>query len=239
MLGATIGATVAAIYAGVVVLKAFAMATPGLASLAMFIGEGQFSKNILHAIITLVIALVVSFIATWMIGFEDEPVELEAAEEEKEIVPLNKKVKVMSPMEGNIVPLSDVNDATFSQEIMGKGIAIEPTVGQVVAPFDGTVTALFHTKHAIGLTSDEGVEVLIHVGIDTVQLNGEHYKAYIQNGDKIKAGDLLVEFDIEAIKVAGYEVVTPVIITNTPTYSDIIPMKEGLILKGEELLTIL
>ena len=89
------------------------------------------------------------------------------------------------------------------------------------------------------LTSDEGVEVLIHVGIDTVQLNGEHYKAYIQNGDKIKAGDLLVEFDIEAIKVAGYEVVTPVIITNTPTYSDIIPMKEGLILKGEELLTIL
>ena len=122
---------------------------------------------------------------------------------------------------------------------MGKGIAIEPTVGQVVAPFDGTVTALFHTKHAIGLTSDEGVEVLIHVGIDTVQLNGEHYKAYIQNGDKIKAGDLLVEFDIEAIKVDGYEVVTPVIITNTPTYSDIIPMKEGLILKGEELLTIL
>ena len=239
MMGATIGATVAAIYAGVVVLKAFAMATPGLASLAMFIGEGQFSKNILHAIITLVIALVVSFIATWMIGFEDEPVEVEAAEEEKEIVPLNKKVKVMSPMEGNIVPLSDVNDATFSQEIMGKGIAIEPTVGQVVAPFDGTVTALFHTKHAIGLTSDEGVEVLIHVGIDTVQLNGEHYKAYIQNGDKIKAGDLLVEFDIEAIKVAGYEVVTPVIITNTPTYSDIIPMKEGLILKGEELLTIL
>ena len=240
MMGATIGATVAAIYAGVVVLKAFAMATPGLASLAMFIGEGEFSKNILHAVITLVIALVVSFIATWIIGFEDEPVEVEETKnEEKEVVPLNKKVKVMSPMEGTIVPLSEVKDATFSQEIMGKGIAIEPTVGQVVAPFNGTVTALFHTKHAIGLTSDEGVEVLIHVGIDTVQLNGEHYKAYIQNGDKIKAGDLLVEFDIEAIKVAGYEVVTPVIITNTPTYSDIIPMKEGLILKGEELLTIL
>lgn len=94
MLGATIGATVAAIYAGVVVLKAFAMATPGLASLAMFIGEGQFSKNILHAIITLVIALVVSFIATWIIGFEDEPVEVEETKnEEKEVVPLNKKLK--------------------------------------------------------------------------------------------------------------------------------------------------
>lgn len=240
MIGAMIGATIAAVYGGVMVLKAFAMATPGLASLAMFIGPEEFSKNILHAIITLVIALVASFIATWIIGFEDEPVETEKEViEETEVKPLNKKVKILSPMEGNIVPLSEVNDATFAGEIMGKGIAVEPTVGQVVAPFDGTVTALFHTSHAIGLTSDEGVEVLIHIGIDTVQLNGEHYKTHIQNGDKIKAGDLLVEFDIDAIKAAGYEVVTPIIITNTPNYSDIIPMQEGMILKGEGLLTVL
>ena len=242
MVGAMIGAGVSGVYAGISVLKAYANATPGLASLAMFIG-GEGYKNIINAVITLVIALVVSFIATLVIGFEDisnEEVYKENYEEnEVNVEALDKTIKIKSPLKGEVVKLSKVNDITFSQEIIGKGIAIKPTEGKVVSPINGTVSAIFNTKHAIGLISDEGVEILIHVGLDTVKLEGKYFESYVKAGDKVKVNDLLVEFDIDAIENEGYETVTPVIITNHAKYLDVVSREIKEVDMGEDLITII
>lgn len=130
-------------------------------------------------------------------------------------------ITISSPMTGKVIPLSQVNDPTFSGELMGKGSAIIPTIGQALAPEDGEVVSLFRTKHAIGLVTNSGAEILIHIGIDTVKLDGQHFEAHIEAGSKVKKGDLLVSFDIDAIKQAGFEVTTPIIITNTDNYKDI------------------
>lgn len=133
----------------------------------------------------------------------------------------SSKIVIGSPIEGKTVALSEVNDPTFSQEILGKGIAIEPSIGRVVAPVNGTVELMFETKHALSIVSEEGVELLIHVGLDTVMLKGKHYTTHAKVGDKVVKGDLLLEFDIEKIKAAGYSVITPVIVCNTADYKSI------------------
>ncbi|MGG7142152.1 PTS sugar transporter subunit IIA [Clostridium nigeriense] len=132
-------------------------------------------------------------------------------------------MSIMSPINGEAVPLSSVNDLTFAEEIMGKGIAIIPTEGKVVSPINGTVAMVFNTKHAIGLKTEDGVEILIHVGLDTVNLEGQHFNSFVKSGDTVKVGDKLLEFDIKAIKEAGYDTITPIIITNITDYLDIIP----------------
>ncbi|WMJ86546.1 PTS transporter subunit IIABC [Anaerocolumna sp. MB42-C2] len=141
-----------------------------------------------------------------------------AGENEKRV---EKEITIFSPVEGKAVSLEKVGDGVFSSGMLGNGIAIEPTKGRAVAPIEGTVSTVFETKHAIGITSDLGVEVLIHVGLDTVQLNGRHYTTHVKTGDQVKTGDLLVEFDIENIKLDGYPVITPVIITNTTDYKQV------------------
>lgn len=133
-----------------------------------------------------------------------------------------EREKVLAPVEGTVVPLSEVNDPTFSQEILGKGVAIIPSKGRIVAPADGILTVVFETKHAVSITTPEGAEIIVHVGLDTVNLKGEHYTAYKKQGDKVKAGELLLEFDMAAIKEAGYEVITPVLVCNTPNYPDMV-----------------
>lgn len=130
-------------------------------------------------------------------------------------------ITVSSPMKGEVIPLAQVKDPTFASELMGKGIAIIPTVGQAVAPEDGEIVSLFRTKHAIGFLTQSGVEILIHIGIDTVKLDGQHFEAHVEAGNKVKKGDLLVSFDIEAIKKAGFEITTPIIITNSDDYQDV------------------
>ncbi|MES9774387.1 beta-glucoside-specific PTS transporter subunit IIABC [Priestia megaterium] len=168
-------------------------------------------------VIAVLVATVLGFVLTYFFG----GVNKNEAPLEKTKSKSNKSVTIDSPLKGQIVPLSEVSDKVFASEAMGKGIAVLPTEGRVVAPVSGIVTTLFKTKHAIGLTSDEGVDILIHVGIDTVQLEGEHFIAHIKQGDKVNAGDLLVEFDIEKIKEGGYEVVTPVIITNHSNFGSL------------------
>ncbi|MFT4106574.1 MAG: PTS glucose transporter subunit IIA [Lacrimispora sp.] len=133
-----------------------------------------------------------------------------------------KGEKILAPAEGSVIPLSQVNDPAFSQEILGKGLAIVPSKGRIVAPADGVLTMVFETKHAVSVTTDKGAEIIIHVGLDTVRLNGEHYTSHKKQGDRVKAGDLLLEFDMEAIKGAGYEVVTPVIICNHQEFPDMV-----------------
>ncbi|MGO2752006.1 MAG: beta-glucoside-specific PTS transporter subunit IIABC [Pseudoclavibacter sp.] len=142
---------------------------------------------------------------------------------------------VASPLEGQVLTLAEVPDEVFSAGVMGSGAAIDPAGHQVFAPFDGTVVSVFPSKHAIGLISADGIEVLIHVGIDTVQLNGEHFTAHVAEGAEVKQGALLLEFDAVAIKAEGYSLITPVIITNSGSYSDVVATGAGAVAVGDQL----
>ena len=125
-----------------------------------------------------------------------------------------EKKGLWAPVSGDVIPLSEVNDPTFAMELVGKGVAIRPNEGLIVAPCDGTVDMVFDTGHAITLVSENGAEILIHVGLDTVNLKGEHYEVAAKSGDHVKKGDLLIRFDREAIAAAGYDTVTPVVVCN-------------------------
>ena len=172
----------------------------------------------------------------------ENTVEVVQAEEVK--VEATKETKsedaciIVAPIEGKAVSLEEVGDGVFSEGILGKGVAIEPSVGRAVSPVNGTVSTVFDTKHAIGLTSDDGAEVLIHIGLDTVKLNGEYFKTHVKAGEKVKAGDLLVEFDIDAIKKAGYPTITPIIITNTDNYEDVDTIKKGDVKEKDKLVSV-
>lgn len=144
----------------------------------------------------------------------------------------SKSIFIGSPIEGEAVSIKEVNDPTFAQEMLGKGIAIKPSKGRVVAPIDGEITIIFETKHAVSLVNEQGVELLIHIGLDTVNLKGEHFISHVKVGDKVKAGDLLIEFDVEKIKEAGYDTITPMVICNTFEFADI---KENIIGQVKEL----
>lgn len=134
--------------------------------------------------------------------------------------------------------LSTIEDEVFSSGMLGKGVAIEPDNGDVVSPVAGVVTTVFPTKHAIGLTSDDGVEILIHIGMDTVGLNGEAFESFVKQNDRVKKGDLLVRADLSKIKAAGLSIITPVVITNSDTYREIIISHCGKISKGQEIITV-
>ena len=148
------------------------------------------------------------------------------------------KLDISSPLAGEMVALDSIEDPVFSSGAMGKGAAIEPTTGVVVAPFDAKVSTLLSSNHAIGLVSEDGVELLIHVGMDTVQLGGKHFEAFVQQEDTVKKGDKLLSFDIDAIQKAGYKITTPVVVTNTPDYLDVIPAQSGKKDIGETIATI-
>lgn len=132
-------------------------------------------------------------------------------------------IQIFAPVAGQVVPISQVSDPTFGQEILGKGVAIRPSEGKVFAPCDATVDLMFDTGHAVSLVCDSGVELLIHVGLDTVALKGQHYTIHAHNGDKVKTGDLLIEFDPQAIAAAGYDTITPVVICNSGDFASIQP----------------
>lgn len=231
LIAAMIGGGIAGIYAGAVGLVRYAFVSPGLAALPAFIGENP--MNIVHAIVTCLIAFGTTFVLTLVIGFDD-PVEEEdlkeddLAQAETEVaVDYNDEIIIKSPLKGKVVPLSEVNDDVFSNEILGKGIAIIPEEGVVVSPVAGTVEAVLESKHAIALKSKEGVEILIHVGIDTVNLEGKHYNTFVNVDDKVNVGDKLLEFEKDEIIKAGFEVVTPVLICNSNNFKDIEKLNVG------------
>ncbi|WP_340002572.1 glucose PTS transporter subunit IIA [Oceanobacillus sp. FSL K6-0127] len=138
-----------------------------------------------------------------------------------------KPETITSPLKGNVIPLTEVNEQLFATNTVGKGAAIQPIEGKVYAPADGEVTTLFPTQHAIGITSNNGAEILIYVGIDTVKLNGQYFKVHVKQGDQVEKGNLLLEFDIKNIEKAGYDITTPVVITNTEEYTNIDVTKEA------------
>ena len=126
-----------------------------------------------------------------------------------------------APAKGKAVPLSEVNEPTFSEGMLGQGVAVIPSEGKIYAPIDGEVGMVFDTLHAVSLTADCGAEVLIHVGLDTVKMNGDGFVGHVQAGDKVKKGDLLLEVDLEKVKAAGYDTITPMLICNTDDYASV------------------
>ena len=146
--------------------------------------------------------------------------------------------KIESPLAGTVIPLSEVHDEVFASEMMGKGCAVIPEEGKVYAPFDGKVVGLLDSHHAVGMESTDGVEILIHVGMDTVKLNGRCFTIHVEEGEQVKKGQLLLEFDIEAIKKEGYEVTTPVVITNSDEFTDVETEVSGRVDHGELLLNL-
>ncbi|AYB39302.1 beta-glucoside-specific PTS transporter subunit IIABC [Brevibacillus laterosporus] len=245
-IAALIGGAVSGAFISLFNTKAYIVGgNAGLPGLPILIGE-----TFWYAIIGMLIAFVVGAVVTYLLGFVDIPSN-EAKEESREtedIIEIEKVVEIghtlvkseqiYSPLAGVVHPLQEVSDPTFSREIMGKGIAIEPAEGRVVSPVNGTVVSIFNTKHAIGLISDEGAEVLIHIGIDTVKLEGKHFTAHVQTGQQVKVGELLIEFDLHEIRQAGFETITPVIITNTDQYPEIQPSTQAEMKETELLLTL-
>ena len=161
------------------------------------------------------------------------PAPVEEAPAEVEL----KGEDLASPLTGNVVALANVPDQVFASGMMGKGVAVEPTVGKVFAPADAEVTTLFPTGHAVGLKTASGAEILIHIGMDTVQMNGDGFKAHVAQGDRVKRGQLLIEFDIDKIKAAGYPVITPVLVTNSDAFANILPTDAATISNGDKIIT--
>lgn len=146
-------------------------------------------------------------------------------------------IAIASPVSGTVVPLAEVPDPTFAQGILGPGAAVQPSEGRIVAPANGTVDMMFDTGHAVSMTTSEGAELLIHVGIDTVQLEGKHYKACCKAGQQVKKGDVLIEFDPAAIKAEGYQIVTPILVCNPDAFT-VEPAAGGTVAAGDALLTL-
>ncbi|MGG0174729.1 beta-glucoside-specific PTS transporter subunit IIABC [Gottfriedia acidiceleris] len=223
LIGALIGGGIGGAFYGMMGVKKYVLGgLQGLPGIPALIGP-----TFVYALIGFPIAFFTAFIVTYMIGFKD--VEVEDDEQEdvsvKSVAPINEAL--VSPIKGEVKPLSAVNDATFSGGIMGNGSAISPEEGKIVSPVSGEIITIFKTKHAIGIRSVNGAEILIHVGIDTVKLGGKHFTAYVKDGDRVEVGDTLITFDIDAIKAEGYDLITPVVITNTPVYKTIDLVEAG------------
>lgn len=192
------------------------------------------------ALIGVVVAIVIAFVLT-MITYKDEEKKPAAKIEEKPAASGKsmKKSMIVSPLKGMVKPLSEVEDEAFSSGALGQGIAIEPMEGKLTAPADGTISAFFPTGHAIGMTTEDGAEILMHVGMNTVKLEGKYFTPKAKQGDHVKKGQVLLEFDIQKIKKAGYSTVTPVLITNSDQYTDIVPTDAKQANRGDTILTLL
>jgi beta-glucoside PTS system EIICBA component len=217
--------------------KAMVFAFPSFLSIPAFLPIGQHTVGVLTAFL-------LALIVTALFGFETKAKQESQTEAVAAGEPfvgkkqLTKKENIVSPISGEVKALSDVNDAAFSSEAMGKGIAIEPFIGEVVSPVDGVISVVFPTGHAIGIISNDGAEILIHIGINTVQLNGKHFTPHVKQGDTVTQGDLLVNFELEKIKEAGFDVTTPVVITNTDRYLEILELEKKNVQANEDLLTL-
>lgn len=209
LVASMIGGAIAGLYAGLSGLVRYAFVSPGLAA---FIGENP--MNIVHAIITCVIAFVATFIIAYLIGFDD-------TSDESEQTAIAEAVIVENPVKGTVCPISEVNDAVFSKGLLGKGVAIHPEENSIYSPVEGEVITILESKHAIGLRSKEGIELLIHVGIDTVNLKGEPFEVFVKAGDQVSAGQLLINADFAAIRNAGYDDTVIVVVTNSENYAGI------------------
>jgi PTS system, glucose subfamily, IIA component len=209
-----IGGGLGGLYAGLTHTHRFATGSSGLPAILLYIGNNTMSFFI-NIIIAILISAVVSGLLTYILSFKFEKVD-----DTKPQVTL-KDLTIKAPVSGQVMPLSEAHDDVFSSGALGKGAVILPSEGKVYSPVTGTVATLFPTKHAIGIVSDNGAEILIHIGIDTVDLNGKYYESFVKQGDHVELGQELIDFDMNKIKEAGYSTETMVIITNSDKYENI------------------
>lgn len=233
-----ISGAITGLFMGIVNLKAFAFAVPSILAIPQFINKA-IPNNFIYALIVLVASLVITFVLTLVFGFDDGTPALAVDDAKTPDIPESNiesgakdTKKVFSPVKGEMINLDSVNDPTFAQKMLGDGVAVIPEDGKFYAPFDGVVETVFPTKHAIGLKSDSGIELLMHIGLDTVELKGKPYDVKVKANQRVKKGDLLVNADLDKIKKAGYETVTPLIVTNTKDFVEIVPNEKTTVDNG-------
>lgn len=238
MVAACIASGISGFLSGLVQLKGYGLATPCLTSLVQFVSPDE-RNNIIFAIGIFALSLFLSFVLSFIMTKDEK--KPEASVHTESTTPSaagntvnipDGKVEIPSPVKGQVISLSEVKDSTFASGILGEGYAVIPSEGKVYAPFDGVCENVSDTLHALGLRSDQGIEMLIHVGLETVALNGAPFTAYIHNGERFRKGELLLEFDIEAIREAGCEIQTPILITNAEAIGGVNVEDEKLVIGG-------
>lgn len=236
MIGAVAGAGAAGLLAGIMGVRGYTMGgSPSFLSLITFIGGDSPYHSVIWGAVCGVLGLVISFAVSFVL-FQDpqkQSADTTGASVGAASAAVLSDETVASPVNGEVKPLSEVEDDAFSSGALGQGIALVPSEGKVYAPVDGEVTTFFPTGHAIGLLSDGGAEILIHVGMDTVKLDGRGFTPRVSQGSRVKKGDLLLEFDLELIQKEGYSTVTPMIVTNTDDYTAVEPVRARLLHTGD------
>lgn len=222
LIAAMIGSACGGLYAGLTGVSRYATGASGIPAIPLYIGANL--SNFYNILIALLIAAIVTAVLTYFLSFKFEKskgLNTEEVKVEPETILFTAtELTIASPLSGSTIALKDIQDVAFASGAMGKGIAIEPSEGKVISPFDGTIVSLFPKKHAMGLRSDTGAEVLIHVGLNTVKLNGKYFESHVVEGQRITKGQLLLTFDLEKIKEEGYVTQTPIIITNSDSYKE-------------------
>lgn len=215
---------------------------PSVFTFLQVVPPGGIDSSVFAAFAGAAVAMAFATVMTFFFGMSgQEQAEVKGvvpAESSAENGSSGRRDAIMSPITGQLVPLDQVRDESFASGLLGAGVALVPVQGRVISPVNGVVSSLFRTGHAIGLTSDDGSEVLIHVGLDTVKLNGQHFYPQVQNEQTIKAGDVLLTFDIDAIRDAGFDLTTPVLITNSDDFIDVLAVNTTAVEEGSLLLTV-
>lgn len=229
------------LFIGLMGIKAFAAVGPGIASMAMYI-DAENSMNIIWAIVGFIISVVASFVLTLILykdAAPDAPAAAPAPQSAPSAAPAAPAAPadgvVCSPLQGTVLPLDKVKDEVFSQKILGDGIAVVPAKGELYAPADGHIESVFDSKHAISMVCSNGAELLMHIGMDTVKLEGKGFDPQVKNGDTVKKGQLLMKFDLDGIKAAGYDSTTPIVVTNGDAFT-VHPIAEGAVAPGAALM---
>lgn len=221
--------------------KVYSFGVPSIFTFMQTIPPTGVDYTVWACIIGSFLAMGLAFLGTLLFGLfgkKNSQLQPEAPVVEQNHHPLHKIETIVSPMTGTIVALDQVPDNTFASGLLGKGVAILPDDGVVYSPVSGCVVSLFETLHAIGIKSNDGAEILIHIGIDTVKLNGQYFTSHINVGDKISVGDLLISFDVEAISSAGFNLTTPILINNSDDFIDVFTLGKGTVLYGSDLLSV-
>jgi PTS system beta-glucosides-specific IIC component len=223
-------------------VTSYSMAGMGIFAYTGYINTA--TNDLSGAILTVVVTMIalVASIVLELIFYKDAPAKKKETAAPAASAASSSAAKggtIAAPVSGKVIALSDVADEAFSSGALGQGLAIEPSEGKIYAPLDGEISTFFPTGHAVGITGDNGAEILIHVGMDTVELNGKGFTPKKKQGDKVKKGDLLLEVDLESVKAAGKPTVTPVIVTNSDDFADVIPAEPGNIIRGQDVITLL